>query len=69
VTGELLEATADAEAMQRLEAERLEDQEIERSQQERRSWRAHWTDLRMTLEGHDEAKVAGEGLVLSNWEI
>ncbi|HET7040657.1 MAG TPA: hypothetical protein VFI13_01500, partial [Gemmatimonadales bacterium] len=32
-------------------------------------WRAHWTDLRMTLEGYDEVSVAGEGVVLSNWEI
>ena len=32
-------------------------------------WRAHWTDLRMTLAGYDEVKVAGEGVVLSNWEI
>lgn len=32
-------------------------------------WRAHWTDLRMTMEGYEEAQVAGEGVVLSNWEI
>ena len=32
-------------------------------------WRAHWTDLRMTLEGFPEAAVPGEGVVLSNWEI
>jgi hypothetical protein len=32
-------------------------------------WRAHWTDLRMTLEGYGERQVAGEGVVLSNWEI
>ena len=32
-------------------------------------WRAHWTDLRMTLDGYGEAAIAGEGVVLSNWEI
>lgn len=32
-------------------------------------WRAHWTDLRMTLEGAGEPVVAGEGVVWSNWEI
>jgi hypothetical protein len=32
-------------------------------------WRAHWTDLRMTLEGCHEPPVAGQGVVWSNWEI
>lgn len=32
-------------------------------------WRAHWTDLRMTLEGSPEPKVSGQGVVWSNWEI
>lgn len=32
-------------------------------------WRAHWTDLRMTLGGAGEAMVPGEGVVWSNWEI
>ena len=32
-------------------------------------WRAHWTDLRMTLDGFAEGKVKGEGVVWSNWEI
>lgn len=32
-------------------------------------WRAHWTDLRMTLEGYHERAVAGDGVVWSNWEI
>ncbi|HWA40047.1 MAG TPA: hypothetical protein VG712_00450, partial [Gemmatimonadales bacterium] len=32
-------------------------------------WRAHWTDLRMTLEGFHEAPVQGDGVVWSNWEI
>jgi len=32
-------------------------------------WRAHWTDLRMTLAGSPEPKVKGEGVVWSNWEI
>lgn len=32
-------------------------------------WRAHWTDLRMTLDGCHEAQVEGEGVVWSNWEI
>lgn len=32
-------------------------------------WRAHWTDLRMTLEGCHEAAVQGDGVVWSNWEI
>lgn len=32
-------------------------------------WRAHWTDLRMTLDGCHEAPVAGDGVVWSNWEI
>ncbi|MEO6068775.1 MAG: GNAT family N-acetyltransferase [Gemmatimonadales bacterium] len=32
-------------------------------------WRAHWTDLRMTLAGCGEPQVAGEGVVWSNWEI
>ncbi len=32
-------------------------------------WRAHWTDLRMTLEGCHEVPVAGQGVVWSNWEI
>ena len=31
-------------------------------------YRVHWTDLRMTLRGFHE-RVAGEGVVLSNWEI
>lgn len=30
-------------------------------------WRVHWTDLRMTLEGHAEPEPGG--IVLSNWEI
>ena len=32
-------------------------------------WRAHWTDLRMTLGGAEEPVVQGEAVVLSNWEI
>lgn len=32
-------------------------------------WRAHWTDLRMTLEAAGEPMVPGEAVVLSNWEI
>ena len=32
-------------------------------------WRAHWTDLRMTLEGCHETPVAEDGVVWSNWEI
>jgi hypothetical protein len=32
-------------------------------------WRAHWTDLRMTLAGCEEPKVPGDGVVWSNWEI
>ena len=32
-------------------------------------WMAHWTDLRMTLDGYGEQQVAGEGVVWSNWEI
>lgn len=32
-------------------------------------WRAHWTDLRMTLEGCHEQPVVGDGVVWSNWEI
>ena len=32
-------------------------------------WRAHWTDLRMTLEGYHETPVQGGGVVWSNWEI
>jgi GNAT superfamily N-acetyltransferase len=32
-----------------------------------RGYRVHWTDLRMTL--HDAPEPAGEGIVLSNWEI
>lgn len=32
-------------------------------------WRAHWTDLRMTLEAAEEPVVNGDGVVLSNWEI
>ena len=32
-------------------------------------WRAHWTDLRMTLEGYHEVAVMGNGVVWSNWEI
>ena len=31
-------------------------------------FRAHWTDLRMTLEGHPEV-MAERGVVWSNWEI
>jgi hypothetical protein len=30
--------------------------------------RVRWTDLRMTLVGHEEPRPA-EGIVLSNWEI
>jgi GNAT superfamily N-acetyltransferase len=32
-------------------------------------WRAHWTDLRMTLAGYAEPTVTGAGIVFSNWEI
>jgi len=32
-------------------------------------YRVHWTDLRMTLDGHDEIAAADGGIVLSNWEI
>jgi predicted N-acetyltransferase YhbS len=32
-------------------------------------YRVHWTDLRMTLDGHDERAPAGGGIVFSNWEI
>ncbi|HEY7681616.1 MAG TPA: GNAT family N-acetyltransferase [Gemmatimonadales bacterium] len=32
-------------------------------------YRAHWTDLRMTLDGHGEVPVAAGGVVWSNWEI
>lgn len=31
--------------------------------------RVRWTDLRMTLEGHHSVPVAGDAVVLSNWEI
>jgi GNAT superfamily N-acetyltransferase len=34
-----------------------------------RGFRVHWTDLRMTLPTHAEVAPAGEGVVLSNWEI
>jgi GNAT superfamily N-acetyltransferase len=34
-----------------------------------RGFRVHWTDLRMTLPAHAEVAPAGEGVVLSNWEI
>lgn len=30
-------------------------------------WHVHWTDLRMTLAGHEEQPTGG--IVLSNWEI
>ena len=30
--------------------------------------RVRWTDLRMTVDGHDEDRARG-GVVLSNWEI
>jgi len=30
-------------------------------------YRVHWTDLRLTFTGHDEA--APRGILLSNWEI
>ena len=33
-----------------------------------RGYRAHWTDLRMTLRGYPET-VPEKGVVLSNWEI
>ena len=32
-------------------------------------WRAHWTDLRMTLVGYAEPTMTGAGIVFSNWEI
>jgi hypothetical protein len=32
-------------------------------------YRVHWTDLRMTLDGHDEVVPADGGIVFSNWEI
>ena len=32
-------------------------------------YRVHWTDLRMTLEGRAEGRVANGGVVFSNWEI
>ncbi len=31
--------------------------------------RVRWTDLRMTVAGRSERRAAGEGMVLSNWEI
>jgi GNAT superfamily N-acetyltransferase len=34
-----------------------------------RGFRAHWTDLRMTLPTHAEVSPRGTGVVLSNWEI
>ena len=34
----------------------------------RDGFRVHWTDLRMTLAGYPEAP-AGDGVVMSNWEI
>jgi len=35
----------------------------------RLGFRAHWTDLRMTLATHPEAKLAEGAVVFSNWEI
>ena len=32
-------------------------------------YRAHWTDLRMTLAGHAEVRPMAGAVVLSNWEI
>ena len=32
-------------------------------------YRSHWTDLRMTLDGHGEPAVPAGGVVWSNWEI
>jgi hypothetical protein len=32
-------------------------------------YRTHWTDLRMTLDGHGEAPVVPGAIVWSNWEI
>jgi hypothetical protein len=32
-----------------------------------RGYRVHWTDLRMTL--YDAPEPAGQGIVMSNWEI
>jgi len=32
-------------------------------------YRVHWTDLRMTLDGHEEMAPADGGIVFSNWEI
>jgi GNAT superfamily N-acetyltransferase len=32
-------------------------------------YRTHWTDLRMTLDGHGEPPVPGGAVVWSNWEI
>ena len=32
-------------------------------------FRAHWTDLRMSLVSHPELEPPGEAVVFSNWEI
>jgi GNAT superfamily N-acetyltransferase len=32
-------------------------------------YRTHWTDLRMTLDGHGEPEIPLEAVVWSNWEI
>lgn len=32
-------------------------------------YRTHWTDLRMTLDGHGEPPVLSDAVVWSNWEI
>ncbi|HTG84925.1 MAG TPA: hypothetical protein VL853_08935, partial [Gemmatimonadales bacterium] len=32
-------------------------------------YRTHWTDLRMTLNGHPEVVPAAGAVVMSNWEI
>ena len=34
----------------------------------RASFRVHWTDLRMTLQGYPESGLR-QGVVMSNWEI
>ena len=35
----------------------------------RLGYRVRWTDLRMTLEGYPEVRVADDEVLLSNWEI
>lgn len=64
-----LEADASEEKLRRLSLRAESGQADAYRLLVRRGYRAHWTDLRMTLPDAAETAPPGEGVVFSNWEI